>query len=95
MDLRDSEEHPFLGREMAQPRHFSENSATLVDKAVKELLGNAEKQAIDLITKHREKLDSLINELEAHETLNQEQVKVCLGNKVSQLKTTTTESNKY
>ena len=89
VDLRDSEEHPFLGREMAQPRHFSENSAKSVDMAVKELLGNAEKQAIDLIAKHRKLLDSLIKELEEHETLDQEQIKACLGNKVSQLKTTT------
>ncbi len=90
VDLRDSEEHPFLGREMAQPRHFSENSAKSVDMAVKELLGNAEKQAIDLIAKHRKLLDSLIKELEEHETLDQEQIKACLGSKVSQLKTTTT-----
>jgi len=94
VDLRDTEEHPFLGKEMAQPRHFSENSAMLVDKSVKELLVNAEKQAIELITKHREKLDHLINELEEHETLDQEQIMVCLGNKVSQLKTTSTKSNK-
>ncbi len=86
VDLRDSDEHPFLGREMALPRHFSENSAMSVDKAVKELLGNAEKQAIDLIAKHRQLLDNLINELEEHETLDQEQVKACLGDKVSQLK---------
>jgi len=95
VDLRDTEEHPFLGKEIAQPRHFSENSATLVDKAVKELLCNAEKQAIELIVKHREQLDDLINELEEHETLNREQVMVCLGKKVSQLKSSTTKSNKY
>ncbi|MBT8120593.1 MAG: cell division protein FtsH, partial [Gammaproteobacteria bacterium] len=93
VDLRDSEEHPFLGKEMAQPRHFSENSAQAVDKAVKQLLGDAEKQAIDIIAKHRKQLDNLINELEEHETLDQEQVKVCLGNKVSQLKTTSTKSS--
>ncbi len=93
VDLRDSEEHPFLGREMALPRHFSENSAKSVDIAVKELLNNAEKQAIDLIAKHREQLDSLINELEEHETLDQEQIKACLGNKVSQIKTATTKSH--
>jgi cell division protease FtsH len=94
VDLRDSEEHPFLGKEMAQPRHFSENSAKLVDEAVKELLGNAEKQAIELIEKYRKQLEHLINELEEHETLDQQQIMVCLGNKVSQLKTTTTKSNK-
>lgn len=95
VDLRDSEEHPFLGREIAQPRHFSEHSAQSVDKAVKELLGNAEKQALELITKHQQKLDSLIHELEEHETLNQEQIKICLGNKVSQLKPTGSKSNQH
>jgi len=79
VDLRDSEEHPFLGREIAQPRHFSENSATSIDKAVKELLSNAENQAIELIAQHRDLLSKLIAELETHETLNQEQVKACLG----------------
>jgi cell division protease FtsH len=93
VDLRDTEEHPFLGKEMAQPRHFSESSAQSVDKAVKQLLGDAEKQAIDIIENHRKLLDNLINELEEHETLDQEQIKVCLGNKVSQLKTTTTKSS--
>jgi len=88
VDLRDSEEHPFLGREIAQPRHFSENSATSVDKAVKELLGNAEKQAIGLIAQHRDLLNKLIIELEEHETLNREQVKACLGEKVQELKPT-------
>ena len=95
VDLRDTEEHPFLGKEIAQPRHFSENSAKLVDEAVKKLLGNAEKQAIELIAKHRERLDNLINELEENETLDQQQIMVCLGNKVSQLKTTSKKSNKH
>ena len=79
VDLRDSEEHPFLGKEIAQPRHFSENSAQLVDKAVKEFLGQAEKQAMDLIVNHRDQLNTLINTLEEHETLDKEQIKVCLG----------------
>lgn len=62
MDLRDNEEHPFLGKEMAQPRHFPENSAQSVDKAVKERLGNAEQQAMVLIAQHRKQLDILINQ---------------------------------
>ena len=95
VDLRDTEEHPFLGKEMAQPRHFSENSAQSVDKAVKELQSDAEKQAIDIIVKHRKLLDNLIDELEEHETLDHEQIKVCLGNKVSQLNTTATNINKH
>ena len=79
VDLRDSEEHPFLGREIAQPRHFSENSAQAVDEAVKLLLKDAETRALNLIRDKRPQLDSLIHALEEHETLGRDQVKACLG----------------
>jgi cell division protease FtsH len=78
VDLRDSEEHPFLGREIAQPRRFSENSAQAVDNAVKQLLKDAEARALDLIRQQRSQLDSLIQSLEQNETLGIEQVKSCL-----------------
>ena len=45
VDLRESEEHPFLGREIAQPRHYSEHSAEAVDDAVKKIIMQAETQA--------------------------------------------------
>ncbi|WP_064609503.1 ATP-dependent zinc metalloprotease FtsH [Photobacterium sp. J15] len=92
VDLRDSESHPFLGKEIAQPRHFSESSARSVDKAVKAFLSEAEKQAIDLIGTHKKQLESLIQELEEHETLDGEQIKVCLGDKVSSIKASNTKS---
>ena len=78
VDLRDSEEHPFLGREIAQPRRFSESSAQAVDNAVKQLLKDAEARALELIRRQRPQLDSLIQTLEKHETLGREQVKSCL-----------------
>ena len=78
VDLRDSEEHPFLGREIAQPRRFSENSAQAVDNAVKQLLKDAEDRALELIRQQRPQLDSLIQTLEQNETLGREQVKSCL-----------------
>ena len=78
VDLRDSEEHPFLGREIAQPRRFSEHSAQAVDGAVTALLKDAEAAALDLIREHRPQLDSLIQMLEQHETLGREHVKSCL-----------------
>jgi cell division protease FtsH len=75
VDLRDTEEHPFLGREIAQPRRFSENSAQAVDAAVKALLKNAEKRAVEIIRAKRFQLDKLINALEQLETLERDQVK--------------------
>ncbi len=79
VDLRDSEEHPFLGREMAQPRRFSENSAKEVDMAVRKLLLQAEALAIKVIGDHRDGLRELVELLEAKETLHREQVEQCLG----------------
>ena len=79
VDLRESEEHPFLGREIAQPRHFSESSAQAVDTALRKLITEAEACALEIIRSHREQLLRLISMLEEHETLNREQIEECLG----------------
>ena len=78
VDLRDSEEHPFLGREIAQPRRFSESSAQAVDNAVKQLLKDAEDRALELIRQQHTQLESLIQTLEKNESLDREQVESCL-----------------
>jgi cell division protease FtsH len=78
VDLRESEEHPFLGREIAQPRHYSEHSAQLVDTAVHDLILEAEQQAMNVLQQHRQQLDALIAKLEEKETLDQEAIKQCL-----------------
>lgn len=79
VDLRDSEEHPFLGREIAQPRHYSEYSANAVDMAVRDLLLESEQHALEIIKQHRALLDQLITELEEKETLNRDDIEKCLG----------------
>jgi cell division protease FtsH len=79
VDLRDTEEHPFLGREIAQPRHFSESSAQTVDRAVQGLLIEAEGRARQVVHSHRELLVRLVARLEEDETLEREQIESCLG----------------
>ncbi len=79
VDLRDSEEHPFLGREMAQPRRFSENSAREVDEAVRKLLLQSEALAVSVIEEHRAELTRLIALLERKETLHRQEIEQCLG----------------
>ena len=79
VDVRDSDEHPFLGREIAQPRHFSEATAHSVDDAVRSLLVEAEGRARDLITHHRSRLDALVTALEDRETLDREEIEEILG----------------
>jgi cell division protease FtsH len=79
VDLRESEEHPFLGKEIAQPRHYSEHSAETVDHAVQKLLVDAEKHAADTLRNHRQELDKLVEALEKKETLTREDIEACLG----------------
>jgi cell division protease FtsH len=79
VDLRESEEHPFLGREIAQPRRFSEASAQVVDAAVRDLLQEAEASALQVIRAWRQPLSRLIANLERDETLDREQIEAALG----------------
>lgn len=78
VDFRDSENHPFLGREIAQPRHFSENSAMEIDHAVQKLLKTAVNRVTDIIQSNRSSLDALVMALEHNETLYQGQIEECL-----------------
>ena len=79
VDLRESEEHPFLGREIAQPRRFSEASAEVVDRGVRDLLQEAEERALQVIRRSRPALERLIATLERDETLERDQIEACLG----------------
>ncbi len=79
IDLRQSEEHPFLGREIAQPRRFSETTAHEVDEAVRKLLAEAGERAATQIREHRPEMERLVAELEAKETLSRAEIEACLG----------------
>jgi cell division protease FtsH len=79
VDLRDAEEHPFLGREIAQPRRFSESSAEAVDHAMRTLLHEAELRATDTLTRHRPALERLIGVLEEKEDLERARIEEVLG----------------
>jgi cell division protease FtsH len=79
VDLRESEEHPFLGREIAQPRRFSEASAEIVDRGIRDLLQEAEERALQVVRRSRASLQRLIETLERDETLDLGQIEACLG----------------
>jgi cell division protease FtsH len=78
VDLRQSEEHPFLGREFAQPRHFSEIMSNRVDESVSEMIKNAEHRAGQIITEHRKQIEGLVDTLEEKETLDHDEIESLL-----------------
>ncbi|NQV21375.1 MAG: cell division protein FtsH, partial [Rhodospirillales bacterium] len=79
VDVRESEENPFLGREIALPRRFSEETAQAADKAVRRLLTEAEERAASVLEAHRARVERLIAALEEQETLDRAAVAECLG----------------
>jgi len=78
VDLRQSEDHPFLGREMASHREFSDDTAHDVDIAVRDLLHHAETRALDVLSNHKQEIGKLIDVLEERETLNRAEIEECL-----------------
>lgn len=71
---RVGEEHPFLGREMAEPKEFSEQTAKLIDDEVRRLLLEAETNTTEVLTTHKPALERLVAALLEKETLHHEEI---------------------
>ncbi len=79
VDLRESDEHPFLGREIALPRRFSEAAANQVDEAVHDMIMAEEARATEVIRTHRAVVEKLIAKIEEHESLDRDGIEAALG----------------
>jgi cell division protease FtsH len=79
MSFRVGEEHVFLGKELQEPRDFSEETARIIDEEVQRLLRAADDQAFDLLETHRDKLDRLVEALLQKEELYKEEIDSLLG----------------
>jgi len=74
------EEEPiFIGKEIARHKDYSEETAKKIDEALKALLDRALKQAMDILSRERKKLELLANELMQKETLEDTDVRTLLG----------------
>lgn len=78
--FRSGDEHVFLGRELAQPRDFSEHTARLIDEEMRRLLVDLEKKVERMIGEHRERLDALASALLERETLHSPEIRELLQN---------------
>ena len=70
MGFREGEAHPFLGRELTEPRNYSEATAALIDQEVRRLLKTAEQATLRQLENHRPALQILIDSLLEHESLD-------------------------
>jgi len=65
---------PFLGRDLGHTRNYSENIAAIIDEEVENFISAAHQEAFDIIAENRHILDRLVAELFEKETLNKEEV---------------------
>ena len=74
LNLGRGEEHPFLGRELALPKRYSEEMAWLMDQEIRELMNHAEAEAEQILKTNRKALDNLAEALIKEEVLEREAV---------------------
>ena len=75
------EEQVFLGRDMANQKNFSDETAKLIDQEVKNLVMGGYKKAHEIITKHRDSLEKMALALLDRETLNASEIKDIINGK--------------
>ncbi len=72
--FKQGEEHPFLGRELAQQKDFSEHTQQIIDEEIQKILLEMEQKAETLIYDNRTMLDALAEALLENETLDKKQI---------------------
>ncbi len=77
--FRDSEEHPFLGKEVQESRDYSEETARIIDQEVQKFLLEADKRAIQVLTENRDKLEAMTKALVEKESLDQNEIAEIIG----------------
>jgi cell division protease FtsH len=74
LSLGRGEEHPFLGRELAQPRRYSEDMAWVMDQEIRRLIMEAEAKAEEILGTKRKVLDGLADALIKNEVLDRKDI---------------------
>ncbi|MFZ5979664.1 MAG: ATP-dependent zinc metalloprotease FtsH [Candidatus Zixiibacteriota bacterium] len=74
-----TEEHIFLGREMARNVDYSDATAVIIDGEIKDLIETGEKTARDILTEHLDKLHKLADLLLEKEMVDSHEIDVIIG----------------
>jgi len=75
------EEQIFLGREIAQHRDFSEETARQIDQEVRRLIDDAYQSAYAIIESHKDAMHRIANALLERETIDAEEVRMLIDGK--------------
>ena len=69
----------FLGREIAQHKDFSEETAKRIDEQINKILNECMEDTTKILTEHKDQLDKLAQALVSRETLDDNEVRELLG----------------
>jgi cell division protease FtsH len=79
MTYGEREEMIFLGRSIAEHRNYGEGVARRIDAEVRQIINNAYNRALEVMTRHRDLLDTLAQQLIQRETLGEDEVDALLA----------------
>ncbi|MBL8088095.1 MAG: ATP-dependent zinc metalloprotease FtsH [Chthonomonas sp.] len=72
-------QNPFLGRDYSEEQDYSEDVAKAIDEEVRAIVEKCHQRATQILTEHRDKLDTLVQELLVRETLNRDDFLVVMA----------------
>ncbi|HPZ15547.1 MAG TPA: ATP-dependent zinc metalloprotease FtsH, partial [Sphaerochaeta sp.] len=79
INLGDEDEPLFLGREITQHKHYSEETARRIDSEIHKILDSAMAETRTILSDNRDQLDLLTQALIERETLDDRDVRILLG----------------
>jgi len=79
INLGQEDEPLFLGREIAQHKNYSEETARIIDTEMRKILDKCMIETREILTTYRDQLDTLTDELVIKETLDDAEIRVLLG----------------
>ncbi|WP_337174727.1 ATP-dependent zinc metalloprotease FtsH [Paludisphaera sp.] len=79
VSFRSGAEHPFLGREMSEPRDHSEHMQQIIDEEVARILREAEQHAFNLLEENRDALERVTDALIEKEVLTEPELTKLIG----------------
>lgn len=72
--------NPFLGRDFAEERDYSEDVAKMIDEEVRSIVDSCRMRTHDLLSEHRPKLDAVVQALLERETIDRSEfLKIMAG----------------
>ncbi len=75
----DEDEPIFIGKEIAQHKDYSEETAMKIDAEIRKILSKALSETRELLKSHKEELQKITDALIERETLDDDEIRVLLG----------------